>query len=73
MAKRGHLLCHVRLDVPPALSDLAEDGRVAAYDGDARHQESEQHQELLRGLIVLPEKIDLPMKSSVYYCKVSVG
>ena len=56
MAKRGHLLCHVRLDVPPALSDLAEDGRVAAYDGDARHQESEQHQELLRGLIVLPEK-----------------
>ena len=63
----------MRLDVPPALSDLAKDGRVAAYDGDARHQESEQHQELLRGLIVLPEKIDLPMKSSVYYCKVSVG
>lgn len=51
---QSNSLCHVRLYVPPALPDLAEDGRVAADDGDAGHQEAEQHQELLRRLVVLP-------------------
>ena len=46
------------LDVPPALSDLEEDGRVAADDDDARHQEGQHHQELLRRAPVLPAKSD---------------
>jgi hypothetical protein len=46
----------VWLDVPPALADLAEDGGVAADDDDAGHQEAEQHQELLRGLVVFPAR-----------------
>ena len=46
------------LDVPPALADLEEDGRVAADDDEARHQEGQQHQELLRRHAVLPAKID---------------
>ena len=45
---------HVLLDVPPALADLEEDGRVAADDDDARHQEGQHHQELLRRAPVLP-------------------
>ena len=47
------------LDVPPALSDLEEDGRVAADDDDARHQEGQHHQELLRGAPVLPAIMNL--------------
>ena len=46
------------LDVPPALADLEEDGRVAADDDDARHQEGQHHQELLRRAPVLPAKSD---------------
>ena len=49
------LLGHVCLYISPALLDLAEDGRVAADDGDAGHQEAEQHEELLRRFIVFPE------------------
>ena len=49
---------HVLLDVPPALADLEEDGRVAADDDDARHQEGQHHQELLRRAPVLPAKSD---------------
>ena len=54
----GDSLGHVLLDVPPALADLEEDGRVAADDDDARHQEGKHHQELLRRVPVFPEKID---------------
>ena len=50
------------LDVPPALSDLAEDCGVAADDDDARHQEAEEHQELLRGTAVLPENNEIREK-----------
>ena len=50
---------HVLLDVPPALSDLEEDGRVAADDDDARHQEGQHHQKLLRRAPVLPAIMNL--------------
>ena len=46
------------LDVPPALAHLEEDGGVAADDDDARHQEGQQHQELLRRAPLLPESKD---------------
>jgi hypothetical protein len=58
-------LGHVRLDVPPALPDLAEDGGVAADDGDAGHQEAEQHQELLRRLVVFPGT-DVTIKENIF-------
>jgi hypothetical protein len=36
----------VGLDVSSALPDFAEDGGVAAHDGDGWHQEAEKHQKL---------------------------
>jgi hypothetical protein len=45
----------VSLHIPPALLDFTEDGCVAADDGDAGHQEPEQHEELFRRFVVFPD------------------
>ena len=51
-----YLLCHVGLDVSPALFNFAEDGSVAADNGNAGHQEAEQHEELLWRFVVFPDE-----------------
>ena len=44
------------LDVSPALFNFAEDGSVAADNGNAGHQEAEQHEELLWRFVVFPDE-----------------